>query len=229
MTTDECNQKRRQPRHRDGGFTLIELLITIAIMGVITLPLGNLVISYFKNTANTTARLAGSHDAQIAAAYFSQDVASLGVQSAGAPATSLWVTPFGGAPACGSAVAGGTRILIMASDDYSTATAGSFSTTTTPQIVNIAYVATSVGTVSQPRYELHRVRCVGTASSGSDATLMHNLVAIPAVPICDITAATACSSSTPYPGQVQMNLVIMDTSSPSATYSVALSGQRRQT
>jgi len=215
----------RCARHGDAGFTLIELIITIVIMGVITLPLGNLVISYFTNTAATQARLAGSHDAQIAAAYFAQDMASMGVHSGGTAGTSLWVSPFSGAPPCGSTLASGTRVLVIASDDYSTVS-GTFSGTAAPQVVNIAYVAKSIGSVTNPLYELHRIRCVGSATGGVDITVMHNLAVVPATPQC---GTVTCDSSTTYPAQVTINTVIKDTSSTGSTYPVALSGKRRQT
>jgi type II secretory pathway pseudopilin PulG len=204
---------------------LVELIISIVIMGVITLPLGNLVVSYFTNTTATQARLGGSHDAQIGAAYFAQDIASMGVHTGGASGTSLWVAPFGGAPACGSAVASGSRVLVIASDDYYSAPTP-FSGTAPPNVVNIAYVAKSVGTVASPRYELHRIRCAGAASGGSDTVVMHNLASVPGTPTCD---AGTCNSTTAYPSRVAINNIIKDESSTGSTYSVVLSGQRRQT
>jgi prepilin-type N-terminal cleavage/methylation domain-containing protein len=70
-----------RPRLRDDdGFTLVELLMSIVILGVIAAPLAAVVIGYFKNSAATSARLNESHDAQIAAAYFAQDVQGIGVR-----------------------------------------------------------------------------------------------------------------------------------------------------
>jgi prepilin-type N-terminal cleavage/methylation domain-containing protein len=205
----------------DSGFTLVELIITIVIMGVITIPLGNLVISYFANTTATQARLAGSHDAQIAAAYFAQDVASMGSHVSGT-SSGLWVTPFGGAPACGN-VAGAIRVLVLASDDYSSVS-GPFDGTVAPPVVTyLAYVATPAGAL----YQLHRIRCAGAvATGGVDTTVMHNLAAVPVTPQCD---AMTCSSATTYPSLVTINTVIADVSSTGSTYPVTLSGRRRQT
>ena len=58
----------------DAGFTLTELLITMVIIGVITVPVADLMISYFTNSNTTLSRLNESHDEQIATAYFSEDV-----------------------------------------------------------------------------------------------------------------------------------------------------------
>jgi prepilin-type N-terminal cleavage/methylation domain-containing protein len=208
-----------QARHSDNGFTLIELLMTVVIIGVITIPLGNLVISYFLNTANTQARLGGSHDEQIAAAYFAQDVASMG-SHATATSTGIWVTPYSGAPGCGN-VAGVSRVLVLASDDYSAA-AAPFNGTAVPQVTYVAYVAKPAGTL----YELHRVRCAGPgATGGIDTTVMHNLTAVPVTPLCD---AATCSAATTYPAKVTIQTVVKDSSATGGTLPVDLSGLRRQ-
>lgn len=68
-------------RQDERGFTLVELLVAIVILGIIAVPLGNVIIGYLRNTDATTARLSESHDAQVSAAYFSADVASVGVRS----------------------------------------------------------------------------------------------------------------------------------------------------
>src|SRR3954447_6708008 len=89
---------------KDDGFTIIELLITIVIMGVITLPLGNLVISYFQQTTETQVRVGLSHDEQIAAEYLAGDVQSAGLHATDLSLqTSIWLSSSG-APACGSGV-----------------------------------------------------------------------------------------------------------------------------
>jgi prepilin-type N-terminal cleavage/methylation domain-containing protein len=76
---------RLTPRGRrpDDGVSLIELLVAIVLLGVIAVPLGNAVISFFRNTNATTNRLAESHDSQISSAYFAQDVQSIGVRAWG--------------------------------------------------------------------------------------------------------------------------------------------------
>jgi prepilin-type N-terminal cleavage/methylation domain-containing protein len=150
---------RPPPRNRDGGFTLIELLITVAIMGVITVPLANFVIAYFANLTQTQARLSASHDVQIAAAYFSQDVQEM----------NQLVTPTGSS--CGSAR--GTTVLLMTTDDWTVA-----NNTGTDNVHNIAYVAVA-GT-------LHRIYCASGSTISSDATIVHNYASasVSCIPSC---------------------------------------------
>jgi prepilin-type N-terminal cleavage/methylation domain-containing protein len=84
---------RRGLLRRDAGFTLVELLVVIAIMGVVTVPVANFVIGYFRNSTQAAQRLSVSHDIQIASAYFSQDVANTGLRmgTSYTPAQSVWV------------------------------------------------------------------------------------------------------------------------------------------
>jgi prepilin-type N-terminal cleavage/methylation domain-containing protein len=62
----------------DRGFPLVEMLVAIVVLGVITVPIGNVVISALKHTDDTSSRLTESHDAQLSAAWFAQDVANFG-------------------------------------------------------------------------------------------------------------------------------------------------------
>ena len=61
----------------EAGFTLVELLVAIAILGIIIPAIGGALISIIHNTNATSQRLAESHDAQITAAYFANDVQSV--------------------------------------------------------------------------------------------------------------------------------------------------------
>ncbi len=202
---------RRLPRQADGGFTLIELVITIVIMGIITLPLGNFALAYFKNVADTQSRLSDSHDIQIAAAYFSQDVANIGVRPSMTSTSfqqSVWV---GTAPAPCAAALGNAALLLKWGDplDYTV-------------IHSAAYVVES-GT-------LHRVYCASGTSAPIDVTVVHNLQAVN-TPQCTATggASTACDGATP-PATISLPLVISsgpgDRAAPSGP--VNLTGQRRQ-
>jgi len=204
------------------GFTLIELLIAVSILVLITLPLGNLLIGFLRNSNATTGRLAESHDAQLAAAYFAQDVASLGVRD--------WtdtVTPYGylqsvevSAPATGGRFPCGdsstpNALIRLAWDDYSGGVGSS------PVQARAAYVVETVGGQQQ----LHRIACAGTATPTSDVVLVHDLA----------TASAACSTSctgagSALPAGIMLTLTIADPASPAgSSYPVTLTGQRRQT
>jgi prepilin-type N-terminal cleavage/methylation domain-containing protein len=209
---------RRLKRGDESGFTLVELVITIVIMGVITLPLANFVLAYFKNYAQTESRLSDSHDTQIAAAYFSQDVANAGLRDAtNLPKTSVWT---GGFPSdsCGSAL--GTPVLLLQWDDW-TAAGG----TGTDTIDSAAYVPVS-GT-------LQRVFCTqpvsGSMTTRSTTTVVHNLVYPDAgntAPVACPTSAAQCGTATP-PAVVNLKLSIKAPADTAVSY-VTLSGLRRQ-
>src|SRR5690348_12227237 len=66
----------------DGGVTRVELLIVIVVMGVITIPLTDFVLSYMRTNQTTQNRLTDSADMQILTAYFSEDVSNAGVYAA---------------------------------------------------------------------------------------------------------------------------------------------------
>ncbi|MFL6161825.1 MAG: type II secretion system protein J [Jatrophihabitantaceae bacterium] len=208
-------------RPPDAGFTLIELLLTVTIMGVITLPVGNLLIGFLHNSKATTARLAESHDAQISAAYFAQDVASLGARD--------WtdtVTPYAylqsvelNAPATSGLYPCGSpglpnAVIRLAWDDYPNGANAA------PVQTRAAYLVESVGAQQQ----LHRITCAGNATPVTDVVLAHDLVS--AVASC-ATACTGTGSS--LPRRITLTLTIADPDSePGTSYSVILGGDRRQ-
>ena len=199
------------------GFTLVELLVAIVILGIITVPLSNVVIGYFRNTDATTARLIESHDAQISSAYWAQDVASIGTRSTTAPyplnqsvwtgASSLYLCPTAGTP-----------IVSLAWDDFTSAG--------TRTLIQVVYV---VQTVSG-QTELHRVRCQGSAAVVSDVNLAHDLdPSTPPTVACLGTSGVNCAAAGPdVPKFVTLTLTIKDPKNLGAAYVVKLTGQRRQ-
>lgn len=202
----------------DAGFTLVELLIAITVIGIVTVPLGNVLIAYFRNTDATTARLKESHDVQITSAYWAQDVASTGTHATTSPyglrqSIEIAAAYDGGLYPCG---APGTpaAVVRLSWDDY--ATASSNATT-----VRVAYV---VKTVSG-KTELHRIRCNNSSTPISDLVLAHDL-ALGTPPT--VTCSTTCTAAA-VPATVALNLTIRDPKSNGSAYTVTLTGQRRQT
>jgi prepilin-type N-terminal cleavage/methylation domain-containing protein len=204
----------------DDGFTLVELIVAVLIIGVITVPLGNVVIGYLRNTDATTARLIESHDVQITSAYWAQDAASIGTRSAG-PTYTLNQSIWTGASSLYSCPTAGTPIVSLAWDDFSSA-----GTTTLVQVVYM------VQTVSG-QTELHRVRCEqssGVVTVVSNLTLSHYLASTPPVVACP-TTLTECTPGPPtmVPTRVQLTLTLKDPGNQTGVYVVPLTGQRRQT
>lgn len=201
------------------GLTLVELLVVIAILGIIIVPLGNAMITYFKSSTESTNLLSESHDAQIAAAYFAQDVQSVGVRDWTATAFPTKqsieqnVDPTSGLYPCGSASLQ-TAMIRMAWNDPDSAA-------TDAKVVVVSYVL-----VGQ---QLHRVQCLDTPSGGSftsvtrsDAVIAHNVDAQPTV-----TCSTSCTSAT-VPQTVTLVLHLQTAGSNDPEFVVTLTGQRRQ-
>lgn len=206
---------------RDQGFTLPELLIVIVIIGVISLPLGNLIIEYFRTTAQTQGRLHESHDAQITAAFFSQDVASIGRRDAnGVLVQSVGTSPFTGVTACSTGLI--TPVLVLAWDQFDTPGGGA-----TRIVVEYGTRTQIVGATAQ--IQLLRVHCTNSGNPDQTAVLAHDLTGPPS-PNCTGSGATGCDDSSHVPATVTMQLSIHDPDDPNAApYSIAVSGQRRQT
>jgi prepilin-type N-terminal cleavage/methylation domain-containing protein len=200
-------------RRREDGFTLIELLIAIVIIGIISLPLGNAVESYFINTSTTTARLNASHDAQIAAAYWQQDAASLGVRSStyNESTKTFDLQPSMNLAFPCSLPAGSTKLVVLAWNQYDTD--GNATT------IKVAY-ATS-GT------KLLRLQCTNS-TPGDTTTLTHYLSA---TPLCsaDGGAFGTCTLITGTPDSLSLMLTIQDPSGKDQPFPLTLNGQRRQT
>ncbi|HVU91914.1 MAG TPA: prepilin-type N-terminal cleavage/methylation domain-containing protein [Jatrophihabitans sp.] len=205
---------RRSRAAQDDGFTLVELLVAIAIMGVITLPLANLLLSFFLNNSTTTGRLAESHDQQLAATYFAQDVADIGTrdQTSLAFNRSVWPGSFP-AGSCGSSSAAGDQILLLKWDDLTW-------DGTTQNVVgrSVAYVRGTSGGETQ----LRRLFCTGTTQQSS-IVVVHNLDP-------GVAPAVVCSPSCTAgaPATVTLTLGIRSNTGSGAALTVSLTGDRRQ-
>jgi prepilin-type N-terminal cleavage/methylation domain-containing protein len=199
-------------RANDAGFTLIELVVTIVIMGVIFVPLADFFIQYLNSYNQTQQRLSDSHDLQISAAYFSQDVANSGLrnQTPGqvtfAPQQSIWTSNFP-STFCGATIVG-TPVLLLKGDAESVGS-GSGSDVVT----SVLYVA-SAGT-------LVRQSCNGATPSLS-ATVIQNLNGTPTV-----QCSTTCGAATP-PATVTLTLSVRAGTTDTAGTTVTLTGKRRQ-
>jgi prepilin-type N-terminal cleavage/methylation domain-containing protein len=205
---------RLRDRRDDRGLTLIELLLAVVLLAIIMVPLAGALISFFRNTNATTNRLTESHDEQIAAAYFAQDVQSIGVHDwTAAPFTMKTsveqnVGPTAGLYPCGAASLP-AAVLRFAWDEPT----GDTST----QVVIVSYVVETVGGAQQ----LHRVRCAGGSTTPtSDIVLAHELVSV--------GTPTFTGSST-MPQAISWTLNIRAPGDAGAALVVNLYGQRRQT
>ncbi|GAA1154384.1 prepilin-type N-terminal cleavage/methylation domain-containing protein [Kribbella jejuensis] len=208
-------------RRTDDGFTLVELLVAVAILAVITVPLANVVIGAFRNTTDTSDRLALSHDAQISASYFARDVAELGLRDwANINANAV---PFkqsvqlnaaynAGGYTCGTSATPAAVVRLL-SDAWDPAVSNTDPTTNV-----VAYYLQPVGAVS----ELHRIKCLGPATTPTaDVVLAHNVkpgsVSVTCSSTCEATAVPN-----------QLSLTFQVTKGSAADYPITLNGQRRQ-
>jgi prepilin-type N-terminal cleavage/methylation domain-containing protein len=209
----------RRGREDDHGFTLVEVLLVVVILGVITLPLGELVIQYFQHTTQAQARLNESHDAQIAAAYFAQDVDSVGTrdQSTQALNQSVWVGSATGAPyACGGVTA---PVLMLAWDDFS----GPGSTASTVEAVYATRTADG-------QNQLVRYYCSGSATVQSLSVLARDLdAATPPSVACSGNGSSGCADHPNVPTTIKLTMTSKDPFDNGDRFTVTLTGQRRQT
>jgi prepilin-type N-terminal cleavage/methylation domain-containing protein len=208
--------RRGLRRNDDRGLTLTELLVTIMVLGVIMVPLGNALIGFIRMTDDTSQRLSESRDAQIAAAYFAQDVQSVGTRDWAAYPYPLRQSVERDAPAAGGLYpcgAAGTpaAVIRLAWDDPASAR-------DSPTVNRVSYVVETVGSERQ----LHRILCKGAAVPTSDIVVARSLdTALPAV-----TCSPACTGA---PASVSLTLNIRDPRNTGPAFKVVLSGQRRQT
>lgn len=210
----------------DDGFTLIEVLVAIAILGVITVPLADVIIDAMTTTVTASDQFVLSHDAQISAAFFAQDVAAVGRRDYSGTRTSTGTVPFvasiqedaaydAGGETCGTTVTETTRpaLIRFLSDDWNT--------TVSPPVVStdvVAYYLVPAGAVA----ELHRMKCVGGASAPvSDVVVAHNVDPGTSV----VTCSSPCgAAAVPW----RVTLAFSVTKGSSGPYAITLTGQRRQ-
>lgn len=200
----------------DGGFTLVELLITVVILGIIAVPLTSVVITFFLNSSDTTARLTESHDEQITNAYWQQDVASLGVRGEYDQSQSTYplqpsVDTSGDLLACKSALPSGSVVAALAWSQYNISGQATQ--------VGVAYIGQANGS----RYTLVRAHCTGS-SVDSVATMAHYLTALPSV-----SCPGFASCDNVIPSTMTLSMTVSDPTGKNPPLAVTLTGQRRQT
>jgi prepilin-type N-terminal cleavage/methylation domain-containing protein len=193
----------------DSGFTLIELLVAVVIIGVITVPLADVVIGFLRNSDATTERLLRSNDVQIASAYWAQDVASIGQRDAqGVLQPSIQLPATTPDPNCKLT---GT-IATFSWDDFA-------NPNDPATVVKVAY--TVIFDPQTGQCELHRVRSTFPAT---DVVLAHYLD--PATPP-KVTCSTPCTETPTVNEKVTLDLTLTDPGSPGGVWDVPLIGQRR--
>jgi prepilin-type N-terminal cleavage/methylation domain-containing protein len=213
----------RQPAG-EAGFTLIELLVAVAVLAVVAVPLGNVVIGFYRNTGATADRLALSHDAQISAAWFARDAATVGRRDYAAPPDPSGNLPYlpsvqlsagynAGGQTCGTAALPAARVRLLA-DGWDLSGASPVLSTDI-----VAYYLAPVGTVS----ELHRLKCHG----GSVVPVADLVVAHYVDPATlTVTCSSACEAASP-PQRITLSFTV--TLASVGPYPITLDGQRRQT
>src|SRR5262245_4001642 len=205
-------------RATDRGVSTIELVVTVMIMGVIAIPLSNALLGFIFNTDDTTRRMSQSHDIQLAAAYFAQDVQAVGTHDwAGyslplQQSVELDVAADGGLYPCGDPRDIPHAVLRLAWDDPQAATG-------LPSVVRISYVVVVTGDERQ----LHRIQCIGSATVTSDIVVAHNVDTTPPV----VTCSSTCTSPV-VPQKITLTLTIRDINGQDTPQTVVLTGQRRQ-
>lgn len=154
--------------HREDGFTLIELLIFIAISSVIIGAIAGAFIAGFRTTAEADQRMLESHDRQIVAAWFANDVQSAGTQPGDIRTTT----------GCGETT---TPLVSFVHRDF---TSGSEVTSTVSYTLNGS--------------RIERRRCSGNPQVVSSNNLIASQLSLTTPPsvVCDVVCTTPARSVT---------------------------------
>jgi prepilin-type N-terminal cleavage/methylation domain-containing protein len=219
-------------RTDDRGLTLIEVLMAVVLLGVIITAMAGAMITFSRNNDATTRRLSESHDIQVAAAYFAQDVEALGVHNWGATDFPLKSSiEQNQAANLGTYQCGTEAAFLRLAWDNPTSATGVLNE------MRVAYVVRTVGTDNQ----LVRTNCTGVSGQPSNWTkidsvvLVHNLVSVDSVACGN---PTTCTSAPNVPQTVTLTMTIrsgtpcsgsLQPPACSTGIQVTLSGQRRQT
>jgi prepilin-type N-terminal cleavage/methylation domain-containing protein len=205
-------------RRSDAGFTLVELLIVVVLLGVVIAPAATALVTSIRTTDATTARLELSHDAQQSAAFFAQDVATTGLRDYSgqiangavpfSPSVQLDASFNADGQVCGTA-ATPVSVLRLLSDDWDTSTPAA-----TRRTVVVAYYLTGT--------ELHRLRCLGSATV-SDAVVAHHVEP----GSIKVTCSSTCTAAD-VPLWVKLTFTAVSDRADPDPYPVTLFGQRRQ-
>ncbi len=212
----------RHAGYEETGFTLIELIIATAITGLMTATVAGMLSAVLVNKDATTVRMSQSHDAQSAASYFAQDVASIGVRDwvdnarPMKQSVEVGVAYNAGLYPCGDA--GTPQALVrMAWNDFDP----SDPLLPTRLAVVAYFVKAGPGGTSQ----LHRLLCQG-ATPPSDRVLVAALGSGLTAPT--IACSTTCTSVSP-PLSIALSLTVHDLQNKNPDYALTLTGHRRQT
>ena len=196
----------------------------MVILALIVAPLTAGVVVFLRNTDQTTDRMAESHDAQIAAVWFTRDVQNIGVRdwnnaAAGFPSLQsieINAPAFDGLYPCGG---DGTpeALVRFAWNDPAV---------DPPSRVTVSYVVVDAGSERQ----LRRLTCGAAGTVTSDLVIAHHVdpSTSPGVACFNAldTPEVPCSTVPP-PSMVQLTLALRAPAS-NTPYTVTLTAQRRQ-